>query len=249
MAAGGDILWREIRRRHHKGNLAGRITRDCQWILGDPGTKKLDDSEEIIGMGRKPQDYDEDTFQGIHARYLLAVLDEANGIPEALWDSVLAVATGVNSRILAIGNPDDPNSRFAKVCKPGSGWHVIQISAWDVLRAVEEEGIPDHVAEQLTSHEYIDTARKEWGEGSPRWQSKVEGEFPDVSDEYLISPALLEKCYQNDLPGLELGRYAADIARYGVDKSVLYRNRGGVVSLVAEWAKRRHHAERRAYCA
>jgi hypothetical protein len=231
------ILWREIRRRHHKGNLAGRITRDCQWILGDPGTKKLDDSEEIIGMGRKPQDYDEDTFQGIHARYLLAVLDEANGIPEALWDSVLAVATGVNSRILAIGNPDDPNSRFAKVCKPGSGWHVIQISAWDVLRAVEEEGIPDHVAEQLTSHEYIDTARKEWGEGSPRWQSKVEGEFPDVSDEYLISPALLEKCYQNDLPGLELGRFAADIARYGVDKSVLYRNRGGVVRLVAEWQK------------
>jgi hypothetical protein len=231
------ILWRYIRRNHHKAKLPGRITRECQWLLGEAGTKRLDESEEIIGMGRKPQDYDEDTFQGIHAAYLLAVLDEANGIPELLWDSVLALATNKNARVLAIGNPDDPNSRFAKVCKPGSGWNVIKISAWDVLRAIEEEGIPEEVAEQLTSWEYIETARKEWGEGSPRWQSKVEGEFPDVSDEYLISPALIEKCQQLDLPGLVHGRYGADIARYGQDKSVLYHNRGGVIRLVAEWAK------------
>jgi hypothetical protein len=231
------ILWRYIRRRHHQGNLAGRITRECQWLLGDPGTKRLDESEEIIGLGRKPQDYDEDTFQGIHARFLLAVLDEANGIPELLWDSVLALATGKNSRILAIGNPDDPNSRFAKVCKPNSGWNVIKISAWDVLQAVEEEGIPEAIAEELTSIEYVETARREWGEGSPRWQSKVEGEFPDVSDEYLISPALIDKCRMLDLPGHELGRYGADIARYGSDLSVLYRNRGGVIRLVEQWAK------------
>lgn len=231
------ILWRELRRRHNRGKLAGRITRDCQWHMGEEGTKRLDVSEEIIGMGRKPQDYDEDTFQGIHARYLMAILDEANGVPEPLWDSVLALATNKNARVLAIGNPDDPNSRFAKVCKPGSGWNVIRISVWDVFKALEEEDIPDEIAEQLTSDEYVETARKEWGEGSPRWQSKVEGEFPDVSDDFLISPALIEKCHQLELPGMALGRYGADIARYGQDKSVLYRNREGVIRLVEEWAK------------
>jgi hypothetical protein len=231
------ILWRELRRRHYQGKLPGRITRECLWLMGEEGTKRLDASEEIIGMGRKPQDYDENTFQGIHARYLLAILDEANGIPEALWDSVLALVTNKNARILAIGNPDDPNSRFAKVCKPGSGWNVIRISAWDVLKAVAEEDIPEDIVEQLTSSEYIETARREWGEGSPRWQSKVEGEFPDVSDEYLISPSLIEYCHQRELPGFDLGRYGCDIARYGVDKSVVYHNRGGVVRLVAEWSK------------
>jgi hypothetical protein len=231
------ILWKEIRRRHYQGKLAGRITRECQWLMGEKGTQRLHESEEIIGMGRKPQDYDENTFQGIHARFLMAILDEANGIPEALWDSVLALATGKNSRILAIGNPDDPNSRFAKVCKPGSGWNVIKISAWDVQDAIKAEGIPNDVAEQLTSLEYIETARREWGEGSPRWQSKVEGEFPDISDEFLISPSLIEECTQRSLPGLDIGRYGADVARYGQDKSVLYRNRDGVIRLVASWAK------------
>jgi len=232
------ILWKEIRRRHYRAKLAGRITRECQWLMGESNTRRLHESEEIIGMGRKPQDYDEDTFQGIHARYLLAILDEANGIPEALWDSVLALATGKNSRVLAIGNPDDPNSRFARVCRPNSGWNVIRISAWDVRQAIVEEGIPEDVAEQLTSEEYIETARREWGEGSPRWQSKVEGLFPDISDEFLISPTLVDQC-QNEinLPGFELGRYGADIARYGQDLSVLYRNRGGVIRLVEQWAK------------
>lgn len=231
------ILWRELRRRQHRGGLPGRITSDCRWLLGEPGTKKLDSSEEIIAMGRKPADYDEDTFQGIHARYLMAILDEANGIPESLWDSVLALATNENARILAIGNPDDPNSRFAKVCKPGSGWNVIRISVWDVFKALREEDIPAEMREDLVGEHYVETARREWGEGSPRWQSKVEGEFPDVSDEYLISPALLESCYQRDLPGMEIGRYALDVARYGQDLSVLYRNRGGVIRLVDKWAK------------
>lgn len=231
------ILWRELRRRHLRGRLPGRITSDCKWMMGEEGTKRLDESEEIIGMGRKPADYDEDTFQGIHARYLMAILDEANGIPEALWDSVLALATNENSRILAIGNPDDPNSRFARVCKPGSGWNVIRISVWDVFKALEEEDIPADMRQDLVSELYVDTARREWGEGSPRWQSKVEGLFPDVSDDYLISPALYEKCCRIELPGLEIGRLGVDVARYGQDLSVMYRNRGGVIRLVEKWAK------------
>lgn len=231
------ILWRELRRRHLQGGLPGRITRDCIWLLGAAGTKRLDDSEEIIGIGRKPADYDENTFQGIHARYLLSILDEANGIPEPLWDSVLALSTNEHSRILAIGNPDDPNSRFAKVCRTGSAWHVIRISVWDVFDALRTEDIPEDMREDLVSPIYVETARREWGEGSPRWQSKVEGVFPDVSDEYLISPALLEQACQNDLPGFGIGRYGVDVARYGADLSVMYRNRDGVVRLVDKWAK------------
>lgn len=231
------ILWRELRRRHLQGGLPGRITSDCHWLLGAAGTKRLDASEEIVGMGRKPADYDEDTFQGIHARYLMAILDEANGIPESLWDSVLALATNENSRILAIGNPDDPNSRFAKVCKPGSGWNVIRISVWDVFKAIEEDEIPKDLHPDMVSWQYVEQARREWGEGSPRWQSKVEGLFPDVSDDYLISPALWDRCAELDLPGFDQGRYGVDVARYGTDLSVMYRNRGGVIRLVEKWAK------------
>lgn len=238
------ILWREIRRRHREGKLRGRITLDCQWHMGDVGTKRADSSEELIAMGRKPADYDEDTFQGIHARYFMAVLDEACGIPESLWNSILSLATNENSRILALGNPDDPNSRFAKICKPGSGWNVIGISVWDTPNFTGEHNcavcgkpLGDNILESLVSEVWVEQARREWGEGSPMWVSKVDGEFPDVSDEYLISPSLIEACRNNDLPGLSVGRYGVDIARFGTDKSCMYRNRDGVVRKVADWSK------------
>ena len=232
------ILWREIRRRHREGSLPGRITLDCKWHMGESrSSKRGAQDEELIALGRKPADYDEYTFQGIHARYFMGILDEAGGIPEWLWNAVLALATNENARVLAIGNPDDPNSHFAQICKPGSGWNVISISAFDSPNFTDEY-VPDDIAQSLVSQAWVEARRRDWGEGSPIWMSKVEGEFPDISDEFLITPALLEQCYENQLPGLERGRYGIDIARLGSDKSVVYRNRGGMIRLVREWGKK-----------
>lgn len=113
------ILWREIQRAHKKGALAGTIT-----TAGYPQWKL---SGELVGYGRKPADYSQSAFQGIHARYVLIIIDEACGVDVNLFNSVDALATNANARVLAIGNPDDPTSHFASVCKPDSGWHVIRI--------------------------------------------------------------------------------------------------------------------------
>ncbi|WP_166345079.1 hypothetical protein [Phytoactinopolyspora limicola] len=111
------ILWEEIRTSHQKGNLKGRVTQSDEWKIGD----------RLVGYGRKPADHDEHGFQGIHRRYVLVILDEACGIPPALWTGVDAITTNDDARILAIGNPDDETSEFARLCRPGSGWHVIRI--------------------------------------------------------------------------------------------------------------------------
>lgn len=234
------ILWREMRRRHREGNLPGRITLDCQWHMGLEGGKKGGPDEELIAMGRKPADYDEDTFQGIHARYFMAVLDEACGIPDQLWNAVLSLATNENSRILAIGNPEDPNSRFATICKPNSGWNVIKISAFDTP-AFTGEPVPDWLLESLVSKMWVADRTRDWGEGSPIWTAKVKGEFPDVSDDYLFPPGLLERAFQNELTGLDKGRFGVDLARYGDDRSVMYRNRGGQIRLAKWWSKKDTH--------
>lgn len=114
------ILWREVQRAHRKGGLLGKIT-----TAGYPQWK-LDDLE-IIGYGRKPADYADDAFQGIHARYVLVVVDESNGVPRTLFDGVDSIVTNEYSRVLAIGNPDDPTSHFAEICKPDSGWNVMRL--------------------------------------------------------------------------------------------------------------------------
>ncbi|HKV43854.1 MAG TPA: hypothetical protein VJT32_04155 [bacterium] len=226
------ILWREIRRAWRTGRLPGRITLECQWYMGEGRS-----DEELIAMGRKPADYNEQAFQGLHARYILVILDEACGIPETLWTAVMTLLTNENARVLAIGNPDDPGSHFATICKPGSGWNVISISAFDSPNFTGEE-IPARVAEQLVTPMWVEDRRRDWGEGSPLWQAKVLAEFPDISDEYLITPAMIQRGIDTDLPGIEKGRYGADVARFGEDKTVVYRNRGGVIRFVEDWGMR-----------
>jgi len=223
------ILWREIRRAWRIGKLPGRITLECQWYMGEGRS-----DEELIAMGRKPADYNEQAFQGLHARYILIVIDEACGVPETLWTAVMTLMTNQNARVLAIGNPDDPGSHFAQICKPGSGWNVISIPAFDTPNFTGEPVTP-LMAENLVTPMWVEDRRRDWGEGSPLWQAKVLAEFPDVSDEYLISPAMIQKGLDTELAGFAKGRYGVDVSRFGEDKTVVYRNRGGVIRLVDSW--------------
>ncbi len=135
------ILWREIGRAHRKGRLRGRIT------YGQVPSWKI--AQEIVGYGRKPQDLSSKeeamaAFQGIHAKYVLIVIDEAGGVPKWLFDAVDTLATNKLARVLAIGNPDDPASHFEKVCRPGSGWNSMSISAFDTP-AYTGEDVPEYL--------------------------------------------------------------------------------------------------------
>ena len=70
-------------------------------------------------------------------------------MPEWLWDAAETVTTSDNSRILAIGNPDNPGSHFAKVCSPGwPGWARHKISVFDSPNFTGED-VPPHVARKL----------------------------------------------------------------------------------------------------
>lgn len=115
------IMWREVGKFHSKAQLDGRVLTAGypQWKVGN----------ELIGYGRKPADYEQSAFQGIHARYVLVVIDEACGVNANLFNAVDALATNEFARVVAIGNPDDPGSHFAKVCSPDQGWNVIHLDA------------------------------------------------------------------------------------------------------------------------
>jgi hypothetical protein len=220
------VLWREIRRAWRKGKLTGHITQ------GNVPQWKMDD--EIVAYGRKPADTDADAFQGIHAKYILIIIDEANGIPKVLWDAVDSLATNVHARVLAIGNPDNPGSHFKKICDPGSGWNVIRI---DALKTPNFTGewVPDSLREDLVSEEWVRERLKRWGKNSPLWRSKVRGQFPNVSSDTLIWPMWVEAAQQRweGMPSLKIvGRMAADIARYGDDETCIYRNREGRIEQV-----------------
>ena len=201
------ILWREINRMHKSAGLAGR-TNLTEWYL----------DKEIVAFGRKPSEYTPDAFQGIHAIYVLVILDEACGIPDSLWDAASTLTTNEYSRTLAIGNPDDPFSRFERVCRDDSAWNVIQVSAFDSPNFTGEE-VPDVIKRQLISPRWVESKRIEWGEDSALYTSKVGGKFPTDVVEGVIPGSWVTQCRYLDLPQGEPRELGVDVGAGG-DRSV-----------------------------
>lgn len=202
------ILWREINRMHARGNLLGR-TNLSEWYMG----------KELIAFGRKPADYDPDAFNGIHAKYVLLVLDEANGMPKELWDSGSTLTSNKHSRTLAIGNPDDPTSEFAKKCRPDSGWNVIKISYKDTPNFTNED-VPEQIRDLLISPGWVEKKEREWGADSALFASKCLGEFPENMSSGVVMKADAQACRLLQFPAAGAHEAGIDVGAGG-DRTVI----------------------------
>lgn len=213
------ILWREINRAHARGKLDGRTTQR-EWTIG----------RELVAIGRKPADYDESAFQGIHARFVLVIIDEASGVPELLFRAAAGLTANRHSRQLAIGNPVVPDSYFSTICKPGSGWTVIPISAYDSPNFTGEP-IPEHLSDLLISHDYERELRDEVGVDSAIYQARVLGQFATDNPEGVVPLTFVRRCQNiereyrpDELLPIELG---VDVGAGG-DQTVIRERRGPV---------------------
>ena len=215
-----SILWREIHKAHAAGGLIGELNQ-TEWLVDG----------NLVAFGRKPSDYDLAAFEGIHARYVLVILDEASGIAESLWTAAETLITNEGSRLLAIGNPDDPTGPFAKVCRPNSGWNAIAISAFDTPNFTDEE-VPETLRPLLVSATWVEERRARWGEGSALWTAKVLGEFPDRSDDSLIPLSWVERARERTLPADGEVMLGVDVARWGSSETVIVLRRGPVARCV-----------------
>jgi len=167
------VLWNEIGRMHRRLGLRGQCNlRD--WYIG----------RELVALGRKPPEHEEAAFQGIHAKYLLVIYDEAYGIPKNLWDEGSSLASNEYARQLAIGNPDGPGE-FEEVCRPGSEWNIIHIS-YRNTPAFTGEVVSRSLLENLVSRRWVDERRGKWGAESALFQSKCEGNFPVGGDPFAV---------------------------------------------------------------
>jgi hypothetical protein len=219
------ILWEEIRDLHGKLRLPGNALATDEWKIGG----------RQVGIGRKPpdnakgSDFDPATFQGYHRRGgVLVILDEASGVPEWLWNAVETVTTTDNCRILAIGNPDNPGSHFAKVCTPGHpGWVQHKISAFDSPNFTGE-AVPPEVSGALVTKAWESDRADEWGTDDYKYISKVLAEFPSDHPRQVVSVADLLACQFPDvqpasaLLPVELG---VDVGGGG-DETVVRERRG-----------------------
>ena len=209
------VLWREINRLHTRAGLAGR-TNLSEWYIG----------KELVAFGRKPADQDPTAFQGIHARYVLLVLDEACGIPKELWDAGSSIVSNEHSRTLAIGNPDDPFGEFAANCRPGNGWNIIHVGYRHTPNFTGEP-VAEIVRDSLIAPRWVEERAKKWGRGSAIFTSKCEGNFPLEGTSGTIPYAWVTACRTLDLPESpgEVVEAGIDVGAGG-DRTVIRERRG-----------------------
>jgi hypothetical protein len=232
------ILWREIGMAHRKGHLPGRVTQTEWHLAADRQHRTSPDTragEELVAFGRKPPAHDSGVaFQGIHSGEggVLIILDEAAGVPAGLWDAAEGLMADENSRILAIGNPDEPVGPFADCFAPNSDWAQFHISAFDSPNFTGEQVAPE-VARSLVSRLWVNERRKAWGEDHPLWTSRVLGDFPDVSTDNVIPLGWARAAQDRELAKVgDRPRIGVDVARFGVDDSAIAAVWGPVVRIV-----------------
>lgn len=200
-------LWREIAAAYNGAliPLGGKLT-GLQWDMRLPADEMARLSPEdrqafakdfAIGFSTSPDQATEHAtkMQGWHNRWLLVVLDEACGILPQIWRTIMEGLV-INSRckVLAIGNPTDPESEFARACRlrgklnhlesssepylSDQGWHVIPVSVLDTPNYMEDREIIPGVAGREFEQRILARYRK----GSDGWLIRVRGAFPNTKE-------------------------------------------------------------------
>lgn len=243
------VLWRYIRQHHKKNELIGKVTQEDVW---------KDEYGEPLAWGRKPADTNLHGFQGTHSSGgVLAVLDEACGLVESMWTGVESITTGAHDRILAIGNPDDIATEFGRIFHPRSAtraeeeknfggekskeeWVKITISAFDTPNFTKEE-MPEIAKAGMVTPAWAEEKKHSWGEDSPRYKSKVLGEFSEDASSTLFPLGTLNKGtsteLEQEIPDDSTPVLGVDVARMGEDYTVVYSYHHGVLRLVDKWNK------------
>ncbi len=215
------VLWRQIHRlyRNAADTLGGTML-DTRWEV----------AEDRYAMGLSANDADQ--FQGFHCENMFVVVDEAEGVAEPIYEAVEAVMTSANPTLLLIGNPTTTSGGFHRAFHRERGiYETITMSALESPNVAQGRiDIPG-----LTTPAWVEERRAMWGEGSETFRSRIMGEFPDRGEDNLIAISDIDDATYpaGEVPaatgGYEPVVLGVDVARFGVDRSVIMVRRGDVV--------------------
>lgn len=163
-----------------------------------------------------------DTLAGLHADYLLFILDEVGGIPDSVMAAAEAgLATGIETKIIMAGNPTHLEGPLYRACTSERHlWWVAEIT-----------GDPDDP--KRSSRISIQWAREQiekWGKDSPWTLVNVFGRFPPSSLNTLLGPDEVQAAMNRHVPKDKYEwsqkRIGVDVARFGSDMTVLFPRQG-----------------------
>lgn len=167
-----------------------------------------------------------DTLAGLHAKFLLFVLDESGGIPKAVMATAEAGLANEHvgwAKILQAGNPTHLEGPLYDACTSERAmWTVIEIT-----------GDPDDPNRSpRISKEWAREQIEKYGRDNPWVLVNVFGQFPPSSLNTLIGPDEVHAAMRRwghlkkaDVAHMQK-RLGVDVARFGDDRSVIFPRQG-----------------------
>lgn len=160
------------------------------------------------------------TLAGLHADFILFVIDEGGGIPVAILNSAeAALASGIECRILMAGNPIETDAALGRAClRDRHLWTVIEIT-----------GDPD--SPKRSTRIDVNWARsqiQQYGSDNPWVMANVFGKFPPSSPLAFIGLGLVAAAAKREAASaisdaLVLG---VEVARFGDDEAGICPRKG-----------------------
>lgn len=168
-----------------------------------------------------------EALQGIHAPYMLFLVDEASGVEEMIFDAIDGNLTGGDAYVLMMGNPLRPEGRFYQTLFDPN-YYKVRISVFDTpLFTGEINEIPEEYArllkKVLPTPEWLEQMEVRYGKDSAFYKAKILGIFPEESDMGMFNIADIEYAMtNNNVKEDESEIYiTADIASMGDDETVI----------------------------
>lgn len=205
-----DGLWPELAK--WKERLPEGI-RD--WIVWEKERVFIAHSPEgCFAVRRTASKHRPEALQGMHAKTILIVLEEASGIPEETIEAGAGTLSTPGAALIAVGNPTRPNGYFFKTHRNPqmrAMWDTMTVSSADVPRA----------------RGHVDDIIATYGRNSNAYRVRVLGEFPEHADDTVIALGNVSAAIGRDVKRSNVFPiWGVDVGRHGDDATVLAK-RGG----------------------
>lgn len=209
-----NVLWAELNMWHKRMNP---LFRDLFVWTKTQFTHR--EHEHWFAVARTATKENPQSLAGIHARYVLRIIDEGSAVMDAAWD-VLEGDTGtVETKELTCGNPTALSGYFYDAFNKNSASY--KLLTWNSEQLLESKGglVPDRIVERI---------RRKYGEDSNMYRIRVRGAFPlKDGDSFIPFDVAYEATFREVPPQKDYDIvFGCDIARYGDDSTVIAIRQG-----------------------
>ena len=213
-----DVLWSEAAKWQERSPLLREILKWTKTYI-----YMINHEKRWFATARtatKPEN-----MQGFHEDNMLFIVDEASGVADPIMEAILGTLSGENNKLLLCGNPTRTSGTF--------------FDAFNADRAMYQCHTVSSADSPRTNKQNIESLIRKYGEDSNVVRVRVFGEFPKQEDDVFIMLSLIEHCGSKvyELPedkGMPYIIFGVDVARFGDDETVIYRNSKGKLELVVK---------------